>query len=400
MAAQASATNDNSRASIDGRLARTLRTSGITPARSAAIAIDLASGRTLFSQNADTALAPASNEKLTVTYGALVELGPEYRFNTDVVGEGRQVGDDWQGRLVLKGFGDPTLTTAGLERLARKLYALGIRRVTGSVVADASWGDRDWSAPGWSSGDYGFESAPLAGLVANGGFRQNILETDPPLAAAALFARVLRGQGIEIHGAVDGRAPASAPTLASIHSHKLSVLLRTMDTDSVNYIAEMVLKAIGAKATGTGSTAAGARIVRRDLGIAGVPLAGARIVDGSGLSSLDRVTANELATLLLVFWRSPELHNLVTDSLAVAGETGTLEDRLDAKGTRGVVRGKTGTTKISSALSGYVGSRYAFVLLQNGDPVNWSAAHVVQDRFVEALAKVSPKRVALSGRSR
>ena len=86
-------------------------------------------------------------------------------------------------------------------------------------------------------------------------------------------------------------------------------------------------------------------------------------------------------------------------SLAVAGKTGTLKHRLLGRRTRGIVRGKTGTTAIASALSGYVGSRYAFVLVQNGHPVNWDAAHKLQDRFVEALAKLS-RRGALSARSR
>ena len=56
--------------------------------------------------------------------------------------------------------------------------------------------------------------------------------------------------------------------------------------------------------------------------------------------------------------------------------------------TRGIVRGKTGTTDAASALSGYVGSRYAFVLVQNGHPVNWAAAHTLQDRFVDALTRL------------
>jgi serine-type D-Ala-D-Ala carboxypeptidase/endopeptidase (penicillin-binding protein 4) len=209
---------------------------------------------------------------------------------------------------------------------------------------------------------------------------------DPALAAAALFDQMLRAQGIDARGAVIGRARAGATELAGIQSHKLSVLLRLMDTDSDNFTAEMVLKAIGAERAGIGSTAAGAAIVRRDLAAAGVPLDGARIVDGSGLSRLDRVTARELSSLLVLFWKSPSLRTIVTSSLAVAGETGTLEHRLLGKKTRGIVRGKTGTTQVSSALSGYVGTRYAFVLIENGHPVDWGAAHKLQDRFVRALA--------------
>jgi D-alanyl-D-alanine carboxypeptidase/D-alanyl-D-alanine-endopeptidase (penicillin-binding protein 4) len=384
-AASASASSDNSRS--EG------------PTESAAVAVDLATGRMFLSRNADVALEPASNEKLMVAYGALTELGPGYRFRTVVLGEGRQAGRVWQGRLVLKGYGDPTLQTDDLQRLAKKLYDRGIRRVTGHVAGDASWFDRRWTAPGWLPDFYGDESAPLSALVVNRGWNGPRLVRDPPLAAAALFDQLLRAQGIKARGAVAGRAHASATELASVHSHTLSVLLRLMDADSDNFTAEMVLKAIGAERAGNGSTATGAAIVRRDLAAAGVPLDGARIVDGSGLSRLDRVTARELSRLLVVFWKSPTLRPIVTGSLAVAGETGTLEDRLLGKKTRGIVRGKTGTTEISSALSGYVGSRYAFVLIQNGHPVDWAAAHAAQDRFVERLARLT-RREALSAHSR
>ena len=57
-----------------------------------------------------------------------------------------------------------------------------------------------------------------------------------------------------------------------------------------------------------------------------------------------------------------------------------------ASAARGVVRAKTGTTDISSALSGYVGARYVFVEIENGDPVDWTAAHDAQDRLAETLA--------------
>jgi D-alanyl-D-alanine carboxypeptidase len=51
----------------------------------------------------------------------------------------------------------------------------------------------------------------------------------------------------------------------------------------------------------------------------------------------------------------------------------------------GLVHGKTGTTDIASALSGYVGERYAFSLLENGHPVHLAAAHKAQDDFARAL---------------
>ena len=101
------------------------------PAESTAVVVALPSGRIVFSRNADVALEPASNEKLGVTYAALVELGASYRFPTEVLGEGRRVGGTWHGRLILKGFGDPALTSSDLKRLVGIVGRLGIRHVTG-----------------------------------------------------------------------------------------------------------------------------------------------------------------------------------------------------------------------------------------------------------------------------
>jgi D-alanyl-D-alanine carboxypeptidase/D-alanyl-D-alanine-endopeptidase (penicillin-binding protein 4) len=123
-----------------------------------------------------------------------------------------------------------------------------------------------------------------------------------------------------------------------------------------------------------------------DLDSAGVPLVGVRVVDGSGLSRSDRVTARELGTLLTLIWNEPAMRGIVWRSLATAGVNGTLAHRLQYRPARGLVHAKTGTTDVASALSGYVGSRYAFVVLQNGYPVNGVAAHHAQDRFVRTLA--------------
>src|SRR6478672_4838970 len=108
--------------SLHARLAGTFRVPGVISASSTAMVVELESGRVVFARNADVSLSPASNEKLAVTYAALVELGPSYRWPTEVLGEGRRVGSTWQGRLILKGFGDPTLTTPDLKRLVGILW--------------------------------------------------------------------------------------------------------------------------------------------------------------------------------------------------------------------------------------------------------------------------------------
>ena len=172
-----------------------------------------------------------------------------------------------------------------------------------------------------------------------------------------------------------------------------------MDHWSDNFTAEMVLKAIGLQAVGHGTTVAGADVVRRDLREAGVPVAGVRIADGSGLSRDDRVTARELTSLLVRIWNDPTMRKIVWNALAVAGQPGTLQNRLLDNPKHGLVRGKTGTTDISSALSGYVGTRFAFVTIENGHPVELLGRALGRGRRRRCPAR-RPRPVAPSGRLR
>jgi D-alanyl-D-alanine carboxypeptidase/D-alanyl-D-alanine-endopeptidase (penicillin-binding protein 4) len=126
--------------------------------------------------------------------------------------------------------------------------------------------------------------------------------------------------------------------------------------------------------------------VTQGLAAAGVPLAGVRIVDGSGLSRLDRLTVAALVAILEAAWNDPSVRRPFFSALPVAGLSGTLSDRMRRPPARGNVAAKTGTTREASALAGYARGRYAFAVLQNGDPVSSWWARVAQDRFATVLA--------------
>jgi D-alanyl-D-alanine carboxypeptidase/D-alanyl-D-alanine-endopeptidase (penicillin-binding protein 4) len=85
-------------------------------------------------------------------------------------------------------------------------------------------------------------------------------------------------------------------------------------------------------------------------------------------------------------WNDPALRPYVLPALPIAGETGTLEHRMRSGPAHGLVRAKTGTTSNSSALSGFVGDRYVFSILENGFPVPALSAEQSQNRFAEVLA--------------
>jgi D-alanyl-D-alanine carboxypeptidase/D-alanyl-D-alanine-endopeptidase (penicillin-binding protein 4) len=368
------------------RLANALAVPGNSSDASGAVAVDLATGHLLFARHADLPLAPASNEKLTVAFAALRELGDTYRFRTEVFGRGYQDGSVWHGDVFLKGFGDPTLTSLQLDRLATQISLLGISRITGRVFGDESWFDTARTAPGWKASFFIGECPPLSALVVDRAVYDKHVALQPALAAAGRFRLLLRKHGVASGIASLGRVPDSALALAQVESEPLPAVLAGMDRESDNFAAEMVLKELGAEVGAGGTTAAGVAIVVRDLAAEGVPLTGVRIVDGSGLSLSDRLTASALAALLVAVWNDVALRGPFWASLPIAGVNGTLEKRLRKPPARGAVRAKTGTTSEASALSGYVGDRYVFALLQNGSPVSALSARKAQDRFATALA--------------
>lgn len=384
--AATSAVAEPDAASLRVALGHALVSRYVNPSKTGALAVDLRTDEVVFQRHAPLSLAPASVEKLTVAYAALRLLGPTFRFQTRVVGSGMRAGSTWRGDLYLVGMGDPTLGRRDLASLARHVARWGIRRVDGRVVADEHYYDTRRGAPGWKRSFLGIESRPLSALALQG-VRLPGLNSSARVTGGA-FRGALARAGITVAQATGyGRAPANTVPLAVDYSEPLARIVGEMDSESDNFVAEMLLKQLGALLAGHGTTAAGAGVVRSELARAEVPLAGVRIVDASGLSRLDRLTPRALVAILLAAERDPSVRGPFLASLAVAGISGTMRDRLQRRPARGRVVAKTGTTDEASALVGFVRRRYAFAILQNGSPVAWWPARSAQDRFVTLLAR-------------
>ncbi|HEX2044518.1 MAG TPA: D-alanyl-D-alanine carboxypeptidase/D-alanyl-D-alanine-endopeptidase [Gaiellaceae bacterium] len=374
-------------ATLRERLDRALTARGVARSATGALAVNLRTGRTVYALHGSRSLEPASNQKLAVALAVLDRLGTDYRISTEVLGVGGRSGSEWRGRLVLKGFGDPSLARVDLRRLARRIHGLGIRKVTGRVVGDESYYDVRRTCPGWKPAWYKVESPPLSALVVARAKVGRRTVDDPARAAAAAFRSALEAAGVDVVGGSRvAAAPPDAVPLASVRSAPTALLVRRMNKTSDNFYAEMLVKHLGARFRGAGTTYRGSRVVRRVLGARGVPLEGVRIVDGSGLSVHDRLTTRAIGRMLTAAWRDPTLRAVWLDSLPLAGVDGTLEDRMLREPAYRTVRAKTGTTATASSLSGYAGSRYLFSILQNGRPIPWWYARRAQDRFAQILA--------------
>ncbi len=134
--------------------------------------IDLASGRTVFTESADKPLIPASNMKVFMLAAAIVELGPGFAFETVFATDGSN--------LAVIGDGDPaigdeklcrergeTITTV-FERWADALIEYGTTAIPGDLIIDDSVFDDQRTHPSWEPSDLGkWYSAPVGGLNFN-----------------------------------------------------------------------------------------------------------------------------------------------------------------------------------------------------------------------------------------
>jgi serine-type D-Ala-D-Ala carboxypeptidase/endopeptidase (penicillin-binding protein 4) len=359
------------------RLAQALRVPHVSSTRSAALVVDLETDEAIFGQNPSRPLAPASNEKLPLTYVLLTALGPSFRIETTVQLGGQDV--------YLVGAGDPTLSRRDLTALASQVRAAGVEHIR-RVLGDESLFDTRRTAPGWKPSFFINESPPLSALTVDRAHYSGHITREPALAAALLFRDALRGAGVAVAGtAATGKAPPDAEQVASVRSPSLASLVVQMDLRSDNFTAELLLKQLGLLQADQGTTAAGAQTVMRLLGADGIPLAGVRFVDGSGLSQLDRLTAEALVTILDSLWSDPAFQPILRHALPLAGKSGTLRDRMRSAPLRGNVLAKTGTTSEASALAGFVKERYVFAVLQNGHPLASWWARKAQDRFATVL---------------
>jgi serine-type D-Ala-D-Ala carboxypeptidase/endopeptidase (penicillin-binding protein 4) len=142
--------------------------------------VDCAGGDTIYTRNADKLFMPASNQKIITGSVALAQLGPDYRWTTTLLARGAVRKGVLEGDLVVRGDGDPSISTsmrgdalAPLRDLADSLRARGITRIRGRVVAAPSPFTDAPLGYGWAWDDLDEPySAGIDALFFNEGFTQ------------------------------------------------------------------------------------------------------------------------------------------------------------------------------------------------------------------------------------
>jgi D-alanyl-D-alanine carboxypeptidase/D-alanyl-D-alanine-endopeptidase (penicillin-binding protein 4) len=359
-------------------------------------------GEVLYNDSGHRARILASNSKLFATAAFLNRFGPTGTLETGVWERGQRGGGRDQivrGGLVLVGDGDPALASSRFARkhnlpatrlkpLAEHVRQAGIRRVKGNLMVDPTIfdGKRSVPQPGITGGPF---LSTLSGLSYNSGFDGGHYADSPERIAGRQFVQALRRAGVTVEGRVRvGGAPAKVfaeRAIDRIRSPIAAKLIKQTNTPSDNFFAEMLLKRLAARKGHQGSTARGAAKAEdfaRGVG------SGAHLVNGSGLSRTNTSTPSQVGKLLVHMANDNDLDRAFRKSLAIAGRTGTLSQRMRGTAAEGRCSAKTGTIDGVSALSGYCKSRsglVAFSILMNS--INTTTARNAQDAMAAAIAR-------------
>lgn len=355
-------------------------TPGMTAALAAAVAdpnlgsltgriTDAQTGQQIWEQRANVPMQPASTNKVLTAAAALLTLNRDARVTTTV-----QAADQTRmpGVVVLVGGGDPTLSAAppgedtwyrGAARisdLADQVRKSGLRAT--AIQVDTSLYTGPDMAPGWDPADIaGGDISPIQSVMLDAGrIQPTTVESrrspTPALDAGRALAVAL---GVAPDRVTFAPGPAGGRQLASVQSAPLMERLRQMMNASDNVMAETIGREV-AQATGHPlSFAGGVDAVISKLAAAKIDVAGASLVDSSGLSVANLLTATTLDETVNAAAGpdQPALRPLV-DLLPIAGGSGTLSDRFydpDAKkSSAGWLRAKTGSLTKINALAGIV----------------------------------------------
>lgn len=363
-----------------------------------AVVFDPATGMVLYDRDSLTPRTPASTVKVLAALAVLDAVGPQEQLRTTAHY------DPVTATVTLVGAGDPTLATASGEGSSLAALADGVMAAdngpgmgaTIEVRYDTSLFGGPTIAQGWSPQYPALGiTAPVSALVVDGSRTpgSQSYEADPALAAAGVFAGLLRDRGLQV-GTPQPGAVGNAPEIAATTSIPVALMVQTMLTESDNDMAEILGHLAGAAISGTGSFESAAAAVQATLTSLDISTADITLFDSSGLSVDNRVPARSFTQVLSALGRNSSMGWAwpISGGMPVAGVTGTLNDRFlfaPAKSGAGLVRAKTGTLSGVSSLVGSVVDRdgrllvFAFIA---DSATDISAARAVLDDAAAILA--------------
>lgn len=331
------------------------------------VVLDGETGRVIFERAGSNRQLSASTMKIVTAITTLATFSPKDSFTTRVMAgkKPRQV--------VLTCGGDPMLTANDLRALARQTAQQLGKGSSVTVLLDDNDFRGSVRGPGWPKGYISSVAARVSCLAQLGDY-----SATPSRKAARTFVKALRQQGVRARLGGSGVAPANAKVLAQT-SHSVQQAVDRMLLESENNVAEVLYRQVALKRGLPGTWAGGRRAAQQVLAELGVSTTGLRLMDGSGLSRRDWVTARFLADVLRISRTDPRFATMYdANAMPRAGMTGTLAAKYGRFNTspsscaKGEIRAKTGTLFDTIGLAGVAkgedGKDKVFAILVNDRP--------------------------------
>lgn len=228
---------------------------------------------------------------------------------------------------------------------------------------------------------------------------------NPSLFTTTTFKDALEQIGVRVEGnALSGKVPAKSVPIAVHYSEPLSSIVCASNKSSSNFVAEQILKTVGAEIVGApGSTEKGLSVVQGFLAELGIAPQSYILENGSGLSRNNRLSPAQIVRVLSYMYENFGVRAEFMASLAIAGVDGTLERRMKDTQAERNLRAKTGAINQVSCLSGYAASKnnevFAFSIMMNDYRSGGYVMKNIQNRIGLLLTEFSrpPYNVARSG---
>lgn len=334
----------------------------------------LKDNKVVYQQRAKKLFVPASNTKLFTSAAALYFMGPDYKFKTKLLTDGKIHNNNLSGNIYIKFSGDPSLKLRDIENLLAKLNKLKVKEIKGNIFLDISQFDRQPYANGCMIEDLNKSwNQPISALIIDKKSIKEALALSNGLNSfhlntKNLFKKLLNKLNIKFKGnIVLKKAPPQVRELATHYSKKLQELIKLVLKESDNLYADCIFKKLGYHVYGTpGSWASGTKAVHKFLEkTTDIKPTEIYLNDGSGRSRYNLISPDSLIKLLKAIYDS-SMYPIFLDALPACGKEGTLSKRMTSNANQ--VKAKTGTLNGVSALSGYINNTqkpYAFSIIIN-----------------------------------
>lgn len=373
---------------------RFVASGAVDPDMCAVMVMDLSDGKVMGSHNADKGLVPASINKV-VTIASLIEKsGIDFEYETKVYAGGKISHGELDGNLIIVGGGDPSLGadvepvgTDIIPEIVEALRKKGVRNILGKIVVDESIFPGPCTPPSWQSGDlsraYG---TGCHGFNYHRNCSGNASVSNPAAVFISRLCNAMATEGITV--ADKSGYESKRQTLILTHkSPPVDEIMRSCMKRSDNLYAETFVRTLAMLHGKEASTTAGTRIETDFWQKKHLPMDGVVLVDGSGLSRSNRMTAQFMTNLLKHMADNVDFASF----FPLAGQEGTLRNFLKNTPLDSYIALKTGSMNGIQCYAGYkldddYAPTHAVVVMVNGfrgsrDAVKKAVARMLLDMF-------------------